>query len=131
MNFCVISTPAEKFDQSKLSDIEKQGLKRGEAWRATGTAYAMEHATKPSTIGFVLNSNPIALLAWIGEKFLDWTDQDPSTHEILEATTLYWLSRCASTNLWSYRHVSLSLFPGPNKLSFKSRLCLLTQFSPL
>ena len=67
----------------------------------------MEHATKPSTIGFILNSNPVALLSWIGEKFLDWTHEDPSIHTILESVTLYWLSRCASTNLWSYRHVSI------------------------
>jgi hypothetical protein len=42
----------------------------------------------------------------IGEKFLDWTDVDPSIDTILEAVTLYWLTQCAHTNLWSYRHVS-------------------------
>ena len=30
----------------------------------TGTAYAQEHATRTSTIGHVLASNPVALLAW-------------------------------------------------------------------
>jgi microsomal epoxide hydrolase len=112
VNFCSINKPTSSFDESKISDIERTGLKRWEEWKTTGTAYAMEHATKPATIGFVLRSNPLALLAWIGEKFLDWTDQDPSTQTILEFTTLYWLTKCTSTNLWSYRHVSPPLaFP--------------------
>ncbi|KAH0339789.1 epoxide hydrolase 1, partial [Aureobasidium melanogenum] len=36
----------------------------------TGSSYAIQHATKPATISLVLSSNPVALLAWIGEKFL-------------------------------------------------------------
>lgn len=107
MNLCSISKPTSGIDDSKISAVEKRGIERWEQWKATGTAYAMEHATKPSTIGFVLRSNPLALLAWIGEKFLDWTDVDPSITTVLEFVSLYWLSRCSSTNLWSYRHVSL------------------------
>jgi microsomal epoxide hydrolase len=107
----MMAKPDSHMDDSKLSKIEQAGLKRWEQWKATGTAYAIEHATKPATIGFVLRSNPLAVLAWIGEKFLDWTDKDPSIHTILEATTLYWLSRCVSTNLWSYRHVSQTFSP--------------------
>jgi microsomal epoxide hydrolase len=110
VNFCSISKPYSDVDEDKISDVEKAGVKRWEAWKATGSAYAMEHATKPATIGFVLRSNPLALLAWIGEKFLDWTDEDPSIHTILEFASLYWLSGCTSTNLWSYRHVSLPVF---------------------
>jgi microsomal epoxide hydrolase len=48
----------------EMSKIEEEGVERWKKWRATGTAYAMEHATRPATIGFVLSSNPVALLAW-------------------------------------------------------------------
>lgn len=51
-------------DPSTISTKEKTGLERGQKWRATGIAYAMEQATRPATLGFVLNSNPIALLCW-------------------------------------------------------------------
>lgn len=104
LNFCSISQPPDEKIKGTISDVEKAGLKRWEHWKATGTAYAMEHATKPATIGAVLASNPVALLAWIGEKFLDWTDRDPSIQNILEHVTLYWLTKCMHTNLWSYRH---------------------------
>lgn len=51
-------------DESSLTDIEREGLKRSAAFWATGGAYALEHATRPSTSGIVLASNPVALLAW-------------------------------------------------------------------
>ena len=72
---------------------------------ATGMAYAQEHGTRPATIGLVLSSSPIALLAWIGEKFLAWTDQDPSIDTILKSVTLYWLTDTFPSSIYSYRHV--------------------------
>lgn len=63
VNFCSIPDPGT-VDESQLSQVEKDGLVRWNEWKATGTAYAMEQGTKPATIGFVLSSNPLALLAW-------------------------------------------------------------------
>lgn len=54
----------EGVTDSQISDVEKQGLKRADTFLALGSSYAVLHATKPSTIGLVLASNPIALLAW-------------------------------------------------------------------
>lgn len=51
-------------DESKLTPLEKKALESANAWRQTGSAYAQEHGTRPSTIGSVLSSNPLALLAW-------------------------------------------------------------------
>jgi microsomal epoxide hydrolase len=54
----------------------------------------MLHGTRPSTISHVVASNPLALLAWIGKKFLDWTDEDPSVGFVLEMASLWWLIGC-------------------------------------
>lgn len=54
----------EQPDESKLTDLEKTAVKSARAWHETGSAYAQEHGTRPSTIGSVLSSNPLALLAW-------------------------------------------------------------------
>jgi microsomal epoxide hydrolase len=67
------------------------------------TAYSFEHRTRPGTLGLILQSNPLALLSWIGEKFLDWTDIDPSLEDILESVTLYWLTESGSRGLYPYR----------------------------
>lgn len=47
-----------------ISELEKQGLERSDEFKRLGSAYALQHATKPSTIGLVLAANPLSLLAW-------------------------------------------------------------------
>jgi len=42
-------------------------------------------------------------LSWIGEKFLDWTDEDPSLDEILSSVTLYWLTETFPRCIYPYR----------------------------
>jgi microsomal epoxide hydrolase len=48
----------------EVAEEEQRGLLRARNFEATGRGYALEHATRPSTISLVLSSNPIALLAW-------------------------------------------------------------------
>jgi microsomal epoxide hydrolase len=54
------------------TEREKVGLERAQAFKKVGSAYALEHATFPSTIGFTASASPLALLPWIAEKFLNW-----------------------------------------------------------
>jgi microsomal epoxide hydrolase len=42
----------------------------------------------------------------IGEKFLEWSDTDPSVEEILRAVSLYWLTDTFPRSIWPYRAVS-------------------------
>ena len=51
-------------DYNALSPLEKRAMESAKRWRDVGSAYAQEHGTKPSTIGNVLSSSPLALLAW-------------------------------------------------------------------
>ncbi|KAK9789088.1 putative Epoxide hydrolase N-terminal domain-containing protein [Seiridium cardinale] len=102
LNFCIMPDPGN-ISETEYNDLEKKGLERASWFSRLGSAYALEHATKPATIGLTLSASPLAMLAWVGEKFLDWTDEDPSLEIILESVTLYWLSGCFSTSLWPYR----------------------------
>ncbi|KAI0120959.1 Alpha/Beta hydrolase protein [Xylariales sp. AK1849] len=104
LNFCIMPDPG-KISDNEYNELEKVGLVRAKEFTRVGSAYAVEHATKPSTIGLALSTNPLALLAWIGEKFLDWTDEDPPMETILEAVTLYWLTECFPTSLYPYRQL--------------------------
>jgi microsomal epoxide hydrolase len=104
LNFCVMPYPENATTGSlPLEEPEKEGLERGDTFGKTGTAYALEHATRPATIGFVLSSSPLALLAWIGEKFQEWTDTTPDMDQILEAVTLYWLTNTFPRAIYPYR----------------------------
>ena len=104
LNFCFMTYPENVAEGTlPLDDGEKAGLDRGDMFGKTGTAYGLEHSTRPATIGFVLSSSPLALLAWIGEKFRDWTDTTPSLDQILEAVTLYWLTETFPRAIYPYR----------------------------
>jgi microsomal epoxide hydrolase len=54
----------EGINDEGISTLEEQGLKRSDEFKLLGSAYALQHATKPSTIGLVLAANPLSLLAW-------------------------------------------------------------------
>lgn len=54
----------EGVDPNDVNDEERAGLNRMYHWLAQGTAYSIEHRTRPATIGFALSASPLALLAW-------------------------------------------------------------------
>jgi microsomal epoxide hydrolase len=49
---------------NELNDFDREAIKRWEWFQKWEFAYKNEHATKSGTIGFALESSPIALLAW-------------------------------------------------------------------
>jgi microsomal epoxide hydrolase len=108
LNFMFHTGITDKSSPSdKLSAQEEKGLQRLHDFTEKGSAYAKMHGTKPSTIGLVLASSPIAQLAWIGEKFLAWSDPrtTPSLHAIVSDVALYWLTGCFPTSIYTYREV--------------------------
>ncbi|KAK3339739.1 Alpha/Beta hydrolase protein [Lasiosphaeria hispida] len=128
LNYSPVPRP-EGADLDALSEDEKAGLERGEWFRSSGSSYALMQATRPGTVGLVLGSSPLALLAWIGEKFLDWTDPrsfpDDAVlasgrgysarlmDEILVGVSLYWLTGRAHSGFYSYREVYAMAGPPP------------------
>jgi microsomal epoxide hydrolase len=97
---------------STLPDSEKVGYARGLAFQTNGTAYAQMHASRPSTISHVLASSPLALLAWVGEKYLEWTDEPhPDYEQILNLVTLWWVTETYQTSIYSYRGIFIGKWP--------------------
>lgn len=86
-----------------LDEEEKKGVRRCEDFATMGNAYAREHGTRPATIGLVLSSSPLALLAWVGEKFCQWSDETPPLDEILDSVTLYWFTESFPRAIYPYR----------------------------
>ncbi|OAA54914.1 epoxide hydrolase [Cordyceps fumosorosea ARSEF 2679] len=84
-------------------DAERAALDKAREAVDTGMAFALEQGTRPATIGLALSASPLALLSWIGEKMLAWTDQDPPLQKILETVTLYWMTDTISRSFWHNR----------------------------
>ncbi|SEO77610.1 epoxide hydrolase family protein [Amycolatopsis saalfeldensis] len=86
-------------------------------WRHRA-AYAKQQATRPQTIGYSLVDSPAGLLAWILDKFAEWSDTEDSPFEtisidrLLDDVTLYWLTRSGASAARIYYESHNSLDPG-------------------
>lgn len=75
------------------TDAESKGIQRSEWFTSQGQAYRQLQATKPQTLSYAFADSPVALLAWIYEKLVDWTDGYAWTDdEILTWVSIYWFS---------------------------------------
>ena len=101
INFCPLRSPPPAQDLE--SEEDRALAARGAHFLSTGSAYAFEHGTRPATIGLALSASPLSLLAWVGEKFLAWSDLEPPLPTILEAVSLYWFTGTISRCLYPYR----------------------------
>jgi microsomal epoxide hydrolase len=75
----------------------------------TGSAYAMEHGSRPATIRPSLDSSPLALLAWIGEKLLSSSDIDHPLETVLKSVSLYWSTESMGKGVFPCREVNYFL----------------------
>ncbi|MFI9646446.1 epoxide hydrolase family protein [Streptomyces sp. NPDC052040] len=77
--------------------------RRWEEWQREGAAYASLHATRPQTLAYALTDSPVGQLAWIVEKFREWTDSEELPEEavdrdrLLTNVMLYWLTGTAGS----------------------------------
>ena len=59
LNVCFMGRP-NGISDDHLDASEMAGIKRMEDFRMMGSGYAIEHGTRPRTIGLVLATNPAA-----------------------------------------------------------------------
>ena len=57
-----------------LSDADRLRAERFNTMQQDGLGYLHLQATRPQTIGYALNDSPVGQLAWMVEKFREWTD---------------------------------------------------------
>ena len=95
-------------DTSTLSEPEKKYFQQAQQWMMTEGAYAMIQSTKPQTLAYGLNDSPVALAAWIVEKFRAWSDCDGDVEsrftkdELLTNITIYWATETIGSSFLYY-----------------------------
>jgi epoxide hydrolase len=55
-------------------EADRDRAERFNRYRAEGIGYLHMQSTRPQTLAYSLNDSPIGQLAWIVEKFREWTD---------------------------------------------------------
>ncbi|POY74622.1 hypothetical protein BMF94_2383 [Rhodotorula taiwanensis] len=97
-----VAPPDDAPERHQLKPHEENALQRADDFQKTGRGYATMHATRPGTVGIVVGSSPVALLAWIAEKYLAWTDEDPPLDTILAICTIWWIRDSYPSSIWAY-----------------------------
>jgi pimeloyl-ACP methyl ester carboxylesterase len=107
LNFLPPAT-GEPGETEGLSAADQGRLARLAEFAATGSGYARIQATRPQTLAYGLADSPAGQLAWIVEKFKEWTDSrdvpDDAVNRdyLLTNVTLYWLTNTAGSSARLY-----------------------------
>ncbi|WP_067707503.1 epoxide hydrolase family protein [Nocardia yamanashiensis] len=81
---------AERLDPD--DPVDKVILTRMDQFRRDGSGYLAIQNTRPRTIGYGLVDSPLLQLAWIAEKFEEWTDLPIDRDQLLTTVSLYWFT---------------------------------------
>jgi len=82
-----------------LTEREKSFLERGKIFQRQGSGYYMIQSSRPQTLAYGLTDSPAGLLAWIAEKFTEWTDPASKIDrdQLLTNVSVYWFTNTANS----------------------------------
>jgi epoxide hydrolase len=98
-------SPVMPADPPELSEADLARVERRQAFRRTGSGYGAIQSTRPQTVGYGLTDSPAGQLAWIAEKFGEWTDGGlvaVDRDQMLTNISVYWLTRTAGSSARLY-----------------------------
>src|SRR5205085_11609176 len=82
-----------------LTEADQSRLALMGTWGQDMAGYAILQSTRPQTISYALTDSPVGQLAWIVEKFKEWTDPSAALPEdavdrdlIVTDVSVYWLT---------------------------------------
>ncbi|GAA0232382.1 epoxide hydrolase family protein [Cryptosporangium japonicum] len=87
---------------------ERARLALSRRYRREGNGYFTQQATRPQTLAYGLHDSPVGQLAWIVEKFYEWTHGEgiPVDRErLLTNVMVYWLTGTAGSSANLYYEV--------------------------
>jgi len=109
VNALVTFPTGDPADMAAMTDADRGRLAAMQAWQERSGAYLQVQGTRPQTIGQSLTDSPSGLLAWIVEKFQEWTDPAAQLPEdavdrdrILTDVSIYWFTGTAGSAAHTY-----------------------------
>jgi len=97
---------------ANLTEREQAALADMGAYVEKGSGYSKQQSTYPQTLGYGLADSPVGQMAWVVEKFYQWTDCEAggtrhpenilSRDELLDNVMMYWLNNAAASSARLY-----------------------------
>jgi pimeloyl-ACP methyl ester carboxylesterase len=101
--------PVDPDELASFTDAEKQRLERlNTSTAGPGNGYFELQATRPQTLAYALTDSPVGQLAWIVERFKEWThaaevpEDAVDRDQLLTNVMLYWLTGTAGSSAHMY-----------------------------
>ena len=92
-------------EQATFTPVELERLRRLQNYLSEGNGYFQIQSTRPQTLSYALTDSPAGQLAWIVEKFKEWTNSGHELpedaipgDEILTNVSLYWFTGTAGSS---------------------------------
>jgi len=91
-----------------LSAKERAAFESLSTFFTKNAGYGVMMVTRPQTVGYGLSDSPVGLLAWMYDKYAQWTysggepERSLTKDEMLDNTTLYWLTNSAISSARLY-----------------------------
>jgi len=85
-----------------LTQKEKSYIDAANRFRQQGSGYFMIQGSRPQTLSYGLTDSPAGLLAWIAEKFHEWSEQPIDRDQMLTNISVYWFTRTANSSARLY-----------------------------
>ncbi|MCA2212007.1 epoxide hydrolase family protein [Jidongwangia harbinensis] len=98
-----------------LGAADRARLEHLTRYAANRPGYQILHATRPQTLAYALTDSPVGQLAWIAERFAEWTDPATPVHDdvILANVMHHWLNRTAGPAARLARESTPGMLPCP------------------
>ena len=91
-------------DPEAFEGRDRERAERHNTFREDGTGYLAIQSSRPQTLAYGLTDSPVAQLAWIVEKFHEWTDpaagrpdEAVDRDQLLTNVSLYWFTGSGSS----------------------------------
>ncbi len=108
LNMLVTFPPADPAALASLDDKDRALLERAGWFQQDGLGWARIQSTRPQTLAYALTDSPAGQLAWIVEKFWEWTDSEKSPEDavnrdrLLTNAAIYWFTATAGSSAQLY-----------------------------
>ncbi len=117
LNLLSAASATSEPDLSALDPAERwralASWQRSQEWDRDRAGYAEIQSTRPQTLAYGLTDSPVGQLAWIAEKFEEWSDPRERTIDrdhLLTNVMLYWLTGTAGSSARIYYERAHSSF---------------------
>lgn len=99
----LVTFPPDAETVATLDETDQAKVGHGAHFAEDGVGWQKIQSTRPQTLAYALTDSPVGQLAWIVEKFYEWTGAVERPEEVvdrdtmLDVVTLFWLTATAGS----------------------------------